>query len=616
MNKGMKRIYKYGDYIVSVLSVLILKIMIIFVSGYPMRVTGDELFLFALPAKLAGLDWSGCMYNYRYYGYGFSIFLVPLFKLIEEPLILYRIVLIMVAIIQSIIPLMCCYILKNVFRIKDKKINIMITFCCSFCVALYNGYMYNEHIYIIYVWCSFFCLVKVLSKERDIKHKVLWSIGLGLSFVGAQTIHQRALTLCLGYIVVYIFMLLFIKRKAGYASIVLVIYAIGYYCDRKLVEWNTKFLFSEQIQSGESSVSNLQNTDVTQILKINDSFWTDSVYIDAAIEILISNINNWNIFTFGVAAFSLVLIGVYLKKIFQNKLNETDIKIVAIGVFSIACIFITLAGLINSWGWGIGAAHIANDPTADSLRGLVYLRYFIAYYPACMMAVLVFIYKNKAEYLKNLRYTIMISGLCMSLWLKMVVDFVQNNNRTLGCLKNYVFYSKYTDEVTIREYLIGVLIVIIIFGVLWYIVKTKSFVLFMLVLCLLSTYQYTYNAVRESGMIGKINYLHSDGSRELIQSLRAENIEFEIYADKVIIKADRQDFLHQIQFMNMKEKIQAGIPPKDTENVIFITITEKTKEELIKSGYVKYAVDDNEYVYVKGAEIEEKTSQFLGIANN
>ena len=44
---------------------------------YPLSVTGDETFMFMPAATWAGLDWSGNVRDYRYYGYGFVALLTP-----------------------------------------------------------------------------------------------------------------------------------------------------------------------------------------------------------------------------------------------------------------------------------------------------------------------------------------------------------------------------------------------------------------------------------------------------------------------------------------------------------------------------------------------------------
>ena len=599
-----KKYNLYMDYILSIAFTMIPQIILVLFKAYPLRITGDELFLFYLPAKLAGLNWAECMHDYRYYGYGFSIFLTPLFRFIDNPVVLYKIVLIIVVILQSIIPIISCYLLRNYFKVRNQKINVLITISCTYCVSLYSSYMYNEHIYIIYVWLSFLCIAKLVMNEKHVKRKIGWSIGLAASFVGALTIHQRAMTLIFGYAVLYILVKILLKKNIGYLSIVSILYYIGYLIDKKIVEWNIAFLkFNNQFDKLESQ--QIGNVGVSDYMSIKGKFWEDKIFLEAAKDIIVSNLNNWNIFTMGMAAFTIVLCIAYLRKIFLNEIDEIDNKVIIIGIFSMACIFITIVGLINSWGWGIKDAYIKGNDKADSLRGLIYLRYYIAYYPACMLSVLVLIYKKKDMYWKMFKYTCMFSCFLMSLWLKEVIPFVQNNNSVWGTIK----YFSFKINENVKDCLLGVLIVVSIFIVINIILKNKKITVFMFTLSLVFIYQYSYKALIGDGKLAEINYSYCDSSYKLIQELDRQKIEYNVYVQNQIIKESSQSILYQAQFLNMRKNIISGIPDEGINNVIFLTIKKEGYDELINNGYIFFELDDNEYIWVKGRELVERIEE-------
>ena len=90
-------------YIIIAFLAALLPRLIFLIWTYPMNNTGDELFMFMTPARYAGLDWSGVMEDYRYYGFGLTLFFTPLFRLIDDPVILYRIMVSVMILLQSLI---------------------------------------------------------------------------------------------------------------------------------------------------------------------------------------------------------------------------------------------------------------------------------------------------------------------------------------------------------------------------------------------------------------------------------------------------------------------------------------------------------------------------------
>ena len=119
MSKGAGRVKKKNYYILAAFLIALLPRMIFLGKTYPMSITGDESFLFMPAAEWAGYDWSGLEGLYRYYGYGFIVFLTPLFRLIDDPVLLYRIMVFLMILCQAAAAPISYHIMTQFFSMKD-----------------------------------------------------------------------------------------------------------------------------------------------------------------------------------------------------------------------------------------------------------------------------------------------------------------------------------------------------------------------------------------------------------------------------------------------------------------------------------------------------------------
>ena len=82
----------------------------------------DETGTIAPGAYLSGYDWSTtnyCMGNYPY-KYFQSLFYIPILKLINNPFLIYKAIVIIQGILYSIIPVLVYYLLRKCLKVKSK----------------------------------------------------------------------------------------------------------------------------------------------------------------------------------------------------------------------------------------------------------------------------------------------------------------------------------------------------------------------------------------------------------------------------------------------------------------------------------------------------------------
>lgn len=583
------------------------KVIMILTAAYPLYNPGDELYLFYIPAKLAGLDWASSMSAYRYYGYGFSIFLVPLFRSIQDAVILYRVILILVAALQSVIPVICCYLLHAFFSVNKRTYIIPITAVCTYEVAVTNVYMYNEHIYIIWVWVSFFILAKLWQVGDNRGKKLVYSFLLGFSFLGALTVHQRAVTLLMAFFILYGFVWIVLKKKICYVLPVVGVYAVGNYVNTRIMDYFIRVLkYGNDLAA---DVSTTQNRSVK--VSLSWRVLQDEDYIQAVIKTVLGNLNNWNIKTIGIGIFSLVLGISFLAILWKKReLGEEQEKLLYFGIFGMASIFITIAGLAVSWGWGVKAAYVNSDSTSDSLRGLTYLRYLYAYYPPILAGILAYIEKYPRIYVKLFRYTIMISGFLSVYYLSEIAPLTKNRTDRLGTLGVYNLQQYTFREMIPADYLIAVIIFFVILLLLYYAVERKEFRMALMMICILTGWSYIRSVYFTVGKNSQINYQYVNKYSELINVLERENIDIPIYVYAGSVKETGHGLLYELQFVNMGQKLYRGFPEEDLEEAFYFTSYPEEAEYLIENGYDYMQLDDTEYAYIKGERVIEKIEKY------
>lgn len=602
MSRILKGLQKFSrekaDYLLSYCLVVIPRIVFVSLFVYPMYITGDELFLFYLPAKLAGLDWSSSTASYRYYGYGFSVLLTPLFKLIENPVSLYRVILIIVSLIEGIIPIICCFLLKKILGLTDKKVIVPIAVSCSYAVSVSIGYMYNEHIYTVCIWGCFLWIALLVKHDENREKKIKYSILLALNMVLALSVHQRAITLLIGFVCLYIIILFLYKKKIGHIWLVVPIYLAGSWIDRGIMSEIISFLKD----TGENAVVGaVQNTAVD--FSVSKIGLIDLEYIQAMARIGISQINVWNFATAGFGCLSLILVLYCLVQKIYRKDRKENMWVCVFGIFGLSCIAVTIAGQALSWGGGVKEAWISDNSRADALRALVYLRYLYAYFPPVLMVVLAYICKHRSVSLKLFRCNVLCTIMLMAIWLQDIVPFIQNSRSLVP--KAWSFTCFKDTEITIISYLTVILVILSCVILLFWLLEIGKVKIVMVVGSLFFLYYYFFNAFEADSATARHNYSYADASYKMIQELKDSSVEHCVYVRADSIPRSWQGRLYQVQFMNARVKLQRGIPDASVNEVIYLTIAPEKDIQLLEQGYVLYVLDDNEYAYVKGLNIEK-----------
>lgn len=159
----------------------------------------DEFGYWANAAYFAGYDWSGVASNIKYYSYGYSIILTPLFLIFDDPIVMYKVSILLNAIMLYCSFLLCYDISKKLSRDTNRTVLILI----SFVISMYPAYIVQTNV----AWCEsaliFFVwlLVRLLMSIND-KSKQVTLLVLGMLSFYIYIIHQRAIGIVISSIIV------------------------------------------------------------------------------------------------------------------------------------------------------------------------------------------------------------------------------------------------------------------------------------------------------------------------------------------------------------------------------------------------------------------------------
>lgn len=186
--------------ILTLLTIIVFLTHIIFVNDTGIiYILGDEYGYWANAAYFAGYDWSATVSKIPYYSYGYSLLLVPLFKIFVNTSTMYKVAVIMNGIMGSISFLLCYDIAKKL--LKNCNINIILSI--SFFISMYPTYILYSHItmseclLMLLFWILSWCFVD-LSNETSIYKFVV--IGVISSYI--YIVHQRTLGILIASITV------------------------------------------------------------------------------------------------------------------------------------------------------------------------------------------------------------------------------------------------------------------------------------------------------------------------------------------------------------------------------------------------------------------------------
>lgn len=235
------------------------------------NLTPDEYSVTAIAAYFNGMNWEPTVSPGGYYGYFQSLFYVPVYWITDDPLLRYRLMLVINGILMSFVPVIVYYICRKVFGVNTPA-SVLFTVICGFypCCMLLTKYTWNETMCNLLPWVFVLIIYKSLGCADKIKKQIFSVLG-GLILAAAYASHGRMLALVAAGIVLELVVYFTMKRKkifcfTGFFAGA----AVGYVVD-KLIKGHLQSVLWNVGEGRNAPVNTIEKM-LSQLFGANGSF--------------------------------------------------------------------------------------------------------------------------------------------------------------------------------------------------------------------------------------------------------------------------------------------------------------------------------------------------------
>lgn len=207
-------------------------------------ISSDETYTMAGAAYFAGYDWSAYMHMKKFYNFGYTIWLSPVYRIFSNPVTIYRVMLFANIIVHAVIVVLAYRILRKNLKCS-KCFSIAVSFVCT-CNALilfFRGYLYNEIPLMLIMWLTALLLLEL--SEAAGKQRIALSAVLGLVAAYAYLVHSRCLIIYAAMLLLLLLYLLVYRKWLIQPASFAVVFAVGLYCGSRLVEFVQVHLYQK-----------------------------------------------------------------------------------------------------------------------------------------------------------------------------------------------------------------------------------------------------------------------------------------------------------------------------------------------------------------------------------
>lgn len=322
-------------------------------------ISGDETYTISGAAYFAGYNWSAYMHLKKFYNFGYSLWLTPLYKIFDDPVTIYRMMLLFNILLHAITTLMIYHILRAKFQCsKCVSIAVSLVGGCNAVMLFFRGFVYNEMPLSFVVWLVILLLLEL--SESTGRKRALLSVLLGAVAAYAYIIHSRCIIV---YIALGLLVLLYLavyKKWLVQPLSFAVIFASLIYVEHLLVDYVQKNLY---LQGTGTAMPNSVEHVVTGTWRYKPLLSLNG--IKTLICQFFSLSGALSIKTGGVLTIVTVAVLYYLvKNISGYCKGEEDKKIFILSLFSTMSL------------WGMVVAIALTGAANGKIKFLLYTRYF------------------------------------------------------------------------------------------------------------------------------------------------------------------------------------------------------------------------------------------------
>lgn len=239
-------------------------LMILWAERLTVPVISDETTTMANAAWLTGYDWSLMVASLGglYYRYGQSLLTIPFFQIFSNPEMIYRMSMILQAVIQvSIIPVIYL-ICKRHLQMQSEKMAVLYGMAVCFVpsMALYVFYYRGDFLLGVLPWYVLLALLESMKavKEEKKGQQILWTTLAILFTMLSYAAHTRGIIVIIALLLTVIILRLAEKKKTIYWPVFFIILLLLAALDYEFGSVLKNALYS----IGGLNANSLESTDV------------------------------------------------------------------------------------------------------------------------------------------------------------------------------------------------------------------------------------------------------------------------------------------------------------------------------------------------------------------
>lgn len=363
------------------------------------NLTPDEYAVTAVAAWFNGYDWSQTVSAGGYYGYFQSLFYIPVFWFIDDPMLQYRVMILINGVLMSFAPVIVYYLSRKWFGVR-KLSSVFIAIICGMYPAymLLTKYTWNETLCCLLPWVFALLMYHSMKSMKDtraiVKQQIFAVLG-GLTLVAAYATHGRMIALLAAGVVLELVVLFSMKRRVFALSGFFGSIVVGFLADKAIKGYLQNALWLKE-QSDKASVNTIENT-------LGRIFDSDPEKLMRFPQTLVGHFFYFISSTYGFGAIAMVLIisGIVMYYVTRSRAKKGAGELTAdgkaktyiTGSLAIFCWFAFLVmGAIFVVSVGFKATSTVFDTRADTT---IFGRYIETFFPLAVFPALIMIYRNR-----------------------------------------------------------------------------------------------------------------------------------------------------------------------------------------------------------------------------
>lgn len=368
------------------------------------NLTPDEYAVTAIAALANGMDWSQTVSAGGYYGYFQSILYIPVFRLISDPMLQYRVMIILNGVVMSFAPVIVYYLSRKWFGVR-KLSSVFIAVICGLYPSymLLTKYTWNETMCCILPWVFALLMYKSLKSHRNAPHTAkavfmqqLWAVLAGLTLVAAYASHGRMLAMTAAGVVLELIVLFTMRRRLfsliGFFSS----FAVGMVGDKLIKDYIQSVLWlsdtkqKASVNTIENMFSRLTSVDSEEIMRFPQTLVGHFFYFFSS---------TWG---FGSICMVMVISAIVTYYVYRRRARKSESVMEEADavkkppVSTSAAIFCWYALLIMGAIFVVSVLFKATSTVFETRADTaIFGRYIETFFPIAMFATLVLIYRGR-----------------------------------------------------------------------------------------------------------------------------------------------------------------------------------------------------------------------------